>query len=170
MEIRQCTYDDIPVLLDVSIRSYKEHYIYLWHDGGESYIRANFNYKKLENEMSDSNSVFFLVKSVQKTVGLLKLNLDKEIRDYTAEESLELERIYLIKEASGKGMGRKAVDFVTEFARQRNKKSIWLKTMDGSVASGFYEKQGFNVIGETYLNHPAIRDEYKKMIIFCKEI
>lgn len=170
MQIRECTYTDIPVLIGISIQSYREHYTYLWHDEGEHYIRTNFNYEKLETEMSDLNSVFFLLLSGQKPVGILKLNIDKGINEYTSGESLELERIYIISEASGKGVGKETIDFVVEFAKQRNKKRIWLKTMDGSRAVGFYKKQGFEWIGETFLNYPAMRDDFRKMIILCKEI
>lgn len=170
MQIRECTYNDIPALLEISIQSYREHYTYLWHDEGEGYIQANFNYQQLDKEMSELNSIFFFISSGQKRVGVLKLNIDKGINEYTPEESLEMERIYFIKEASGKGLGKETIDFVTAFAKQRNKKRIWLKAMDGSRAAGFYEKQGFASIGETYLTYPAIREEYKKMIIFCKEI
>ena len=169
MQIRECTYRDIPLLLNVSIQSYREHYPYLWHDEGEGYIRENFNYKQLEKEMADINSVFFLL-SEEKDLGILKLNIDKGINDHSADESLELERIYFIKEASGRGLGKETLDFVTEFAKQRNKKRVWLKTMDGSRAFRFYEKQGFSAIGETFLTYPNVREEYKKMIIFCKEI
>ena len=169
MQIKECTYIDIPVLLDVSIQSYREHYPYLWHDDGEGYIRANFNYTQLENEMSDLNSVFFLLLE-EKPIGILKVNIDKAVDKYTAGESLELERIYFIKEASGRGLGKETVDFVTKFAKQRNKKRVWLKTMDGSRAFSFYKKQGFSAIGETSLIYPNVRDEYANMIIFCKEI
>lgn len=169
MQITECTYADIPVLLDVYLQSYREHYPYLWHDGGEGYMRANFNYAQLEKELSDLNAAFFLL-SEEKPIGILKLNIDKEVNEYTAEESLELERIYFIKEASGKGSGKETIDFVIDFAKKRNKKRVWLKTMDGSKAFVFYEKQGFNAIGETYLTYPNVREEFRKMIIFCKNI
>src|SRR5437868_6964485 len=117
MEIRQCTYNDIPLMQQISMQSYTEHYKYLWHDGGEGYIRAHFSMEQLEKEMSDVNSVYFLLFSMQAPVGILKLNVDKAIEEYTAEESLELERIYFIHEATGKGAGKETIDFVTAFAK-----------------------------------------------------
>jgi GNAT superfamily N-acetyltransferase len=170
MQIRECTYSDIPALIEISTRSYHQHYTHLWHDAGENYIYSNFSYEKIETEMSDLNAVFFLIFNGERPVGLLKLNVDKGINDYSPEQSLELERIYFVKESAGRGLGTKAIDFVTGFARQRNKRAIWLKTMDGSQALEFYKKQRFDVVGETELNYPGVRDEFKKMIILCKEI
>lgn len=37
--------------------------------------------------------------------------------------------------------------------------------MDSSAAVAFYKKQGFTIMGETTLNCPEIKPEYKKMLI-----
>ncbi|MFI5185908.1 MAG: hypothetical protein ACHQF0_04245, partial [Chitinophagales bacterium] len=76
MQIKTCTQDDILQLVKISIQSYSEHYTYLWHDHGENYIQSNFNYDKLSDEISNPNSIFFLIQLRDKPVGLVKLNID----------------------------------------------------------------------------------------------
>lgn len=165
MQIRICTKDDIATLIEVSTQSYMEHYTYLWHDNGENYIRSNFNYEKLSDEMAIPNAVFFLILDEERAVGLIKLNIDSAVSNFPADQALELERIYFVKEAAGKGFGKEAISFVSDFAKQRNKKVIWLKAMDSSPAVEFYKKRGFVITAETYLNYPEIKDEFRKMFL-----
>lgn len=165
MKIVLCTHADIKDLIEVSTKSYLEHYAYLWLDNGTNYIKTNFNADKISEEISDPNSVFFLIRDGQQSVGLIKVNVDCRINNFSEDLALELERIYLIKESSGKGLGQKAIKFVIDFARSKGKKLIWLKAMQSSKAVEFYKKQGFIIAGETDLNYPQIRGEFQKMFI-----
>ena len=99
-----------------------------------------------------------------KPVGLIKLNIDSAIDKFTAAFALELERIYLIKEASGRGFGKGAMTFVVNFAKAKNKKIVWLKAMDSSPAVEFYKKSGFIITGETNLNYPQITAGFQRML------
>lgn len=170
MKIKICTKDDIDELVFVSNRSYRDHYIYLWHDNGEDYINSNFSYSKLTEELSDPNSIFYLISFGNKTVGYLKLNLDKGIEKYSPAVGIELERIYFIKNAAGKGLGKLALDFVIDFARNKNKTLIWLKALECSKSVDFYKKQDFYICNEYYLTFPTMKNEYKKILVMCKEI
>lgn len=165
MNIKKCTYNDIPQLADIALRSYREHYTHLWHDNGEWYMQSRFNYDKLHEEMTDPDAAFFLVYTEQKITGFIKLNIDKATDNFSAAESMELERIYFIKEASGRGAGKHAMNFIIDIAKQKNKKLLWLKAMDSSPAVEFYKKQGFAITGETWLDFIEMKDEYKRMFI-----
>ena len=170
MQIKLCTENDIPQLLEVSTLSYLQHYTYLWHDSGESYVHSNFNYEKFRNEIVDPNSFFFLLLTEAKPVGMVKLNVNSRMGNCTAAEALELERIYIVKEASGQGLGMQTLDFIINFAQQRNKKWIWLKAMDSSRAVEFYKKFGFVILDETYLGYAQMKNEFRKMLIMGKEL
>lgn len=104
--IKTCTKENIKDLIQISKQSYLEHYTYLWLDNGESYMQANFNADKLSDELSDPNSVFFLIYDGENPVGLMKLNINSAVSVFSPDTALELERIYFIKEASGKGFGK----------------------------------------------------------------
>jgi len=170
MEIKICSKDDIDELVFISNRSYRDHYTYLWYDNGEDYIKSNFSYFKLNEELSDPNSIFYLIYFENKTVGYLKLNIDKAIEKYSSTVALELERIYFIKNAAGKGLGKLTIDFVFDYARKKNKTLVWLKAMDSSKAVDFYKKQDFFICNEYYLTFPTMKNEFKKILVMCKEI
>jgi len=165
LTIKPCTKEDIEDLLNVARQSYLEHYTYLWHDNGIGYMQTSFNAGKLHDELSNPNSVFFLLHDGQKLVGLIKLNINSPVAAFSADTALELERIYFIKDASGKGLGKEAINFVISFARQRQKTVIWLKAMDSSAAVEFYKKSGFQIISGFELQYPNLKDEYKRMYV-----
>jgi len=103
-------------------------------------------------------------------VGVIKLNINSPIAGFSADTALELERIYFIKEASGKGLGKEAINFVSDFARQIQKSIIWLKAMDSSTAVEFYKKRGFQIINEIELQYLNLRDEYRKMYVMILQL
>lgn len=170
MTIEICSEKDIPSLVNVSIQSYCEHYRYLWNDEGEAYIAENFSASNFRRQLDDKNVAMFLIYDEEvQPCGFLKLNIDKAYENYPADLSLELERIYLINKVSGKGYGKKAMDFVTSFAKNKNKKFIWLKVMDSSPAVNFYKKEGFGIIGKWRLQFPVMKEEFRGMHVMVKE-
>ncbi|MHA6248803.1 N-acetyltransferase family protein [Pontibacter sp. CAU 1760] len=169
-EMVPCTPADIHTLQDIALNSYGDHYLYLWHDGGAWYIDKCFSDKALKQELEDPNAAFFMIYMQKELVGFLKLNIDKALEGGDARESLELERIYLTKKASGKGIGRQAVDFAVDFARQRQKRLVWLKAMDSSRSVNFYEQNGFVPCGTHRLDFEAMKEEYRGMIVLQREI
>ncbi|GAB3512510.1 GNAT family N-acetyltransferase [Emticicia fontis] len=170
IEYRVCSEEDISQLMKVALQSYVEHYTYLWLDDGEHYMKNSFSAEQLSSEIRDSNSIFFLVIVDKLPVGFIKLNVDKAIDSYHSKKALELERIYFLKSAAGKGLGKEALCMIAKFAKDRDKKAIWLKAMKGGAAHGFYQKQGFALIGETILAYPLMKEEHRGMVVMLKEI
>lgn len=169
-KIIPCSITDLHVLQDIAINSYGDHYLYLWHDGGMWYINRCFSDDALKKELEDSNAAFFLIYTNNELVGFLKLNIDKAIEGFTEQEALELERIYLIKSASGKGIGKAAVNFTKQFAQEKNKKVIWLKAMDSSKSVDFYEQNRFAKCGTYTLDFEAMKEEYRGMYVMKLEL
>ena len=170
MEIKTCLEENINDLIRIATTSYQDHYTYLWDDEGEKYISANFNVNQLQQELVNPNSQFYLLYSLEKLVGFLKLNLDSEVNNYSPIEALELERIYFIKEATGKGLGKIVLEFVIDLAKKRNKKIVWLKAMDSSRSVEFYKKNQFEIVDEMILPYKFMKDEFRKILTMIREI
>ncbi|MCC9168715.1 GNAT family N-acetyltransferase [Pontibacter harenae] len=169
--ITPCTSADIPQLIEVAVHSYNQHYTHLWYDNGADYVKKCFTQHPLEQEFADSNAAFFFINLEEKPVGFLKLNIDKALDNYTAADALELERIYIIQEASGKGIGSKAIDFTVQFAKDREKQVVWLKAMDSSDdAVRFYERNGFQKCGTFLLDKPLMKVEYRGMFVMKRDL
>jgi GNAT superfamily N-acetyltransferase len=170
LQIIPCATKDAEALSEIAIRSYKDFYLYLWHDDGEWYIQRSFAPAVFEKQLQDPNHAFFLITESNEVIGFLKLNVDEPLQNHEQFNCLELERIYLIKSATGKGCGRHVVEFCYEYPRNFNKQIIWLKAMDSSDAVFFYEKLGFERCGSFQLNFHRMKKEFRGMIIMMKKI
>ncbi len=170
IELSPCTPGDLYTLQDIALNAYNDHYLYLWFDGGQWYIARCFSKEVLEKELANPNSAYYFIYSNNHLVGFLKLNLHQPFAAYTAAEALELERLYLIKSATSKGVGQEALRFTKAVAGQLHKRIIWLKTMDSSRATAFYEQNGFTKCGSHTLDFEQMKPEYRGMHILKLEL
>ncbi|SEO20318.1 Acetyltransferase (GNAT) domain-containing protein [Flavobacterium sp. CF108] len=165
-----CSEDDIPQILEVYKQSYKEHYTYLWTDNGENYMNASFTKEKITSEMNVPHSQFYLIYDHELPIGVLKINNNISADGKKDTDALEIERLYFLKEAAGKGLGKATLKMVSQLAANENKKTIWLKAMKCSDAFKFYEKQNFTVTAEMDLSYLFIKDEFKGMVVMEREV
>lgn len=171
LDFQSLTPDDAPALAEIALRSYRQHYLHLWHDGGAWYIDRCFTVEGLRHEMADPNSRWLLVNRNGEAVGFIKLNVDKPLAGHDNQNALELERIYLVKEATGQGVGQAAMAFVFELARQCGKTLVWLKAMDSSTdAIAAYRRAGFTICGTHYLDFAVMKAEFREMVVMKKEL
>jgi GNAT superfamily N-acetyltransferase len=170
LEIFPCSSEDAKKLSDLAIRAYKDFYLYLWWDNGDWYINRSFAPSIFEKQLENPNYAFFLLNEKEKPVGFLKLNIDQPLKGYDQYNAIELERIYFIKSATGKGHGRRAMEFCFDYARALKKEIIWLKAMDSSDAVLFYKKLEFHVCGSFMLDFQQMKAEFRGMIIMIKRL
>lgn len=167
--ITPITANDIEMLQHVALQAYRERYLHLWYDSGEWYMHKSFSKGQLSAELSDTNARFFMVHDKGIAVGFVKINVDAPFEG--EENALELERIYFIKAAGGKGIGAAAVQFVFELAKSQGKKLVWLKVMDSSTpVIAFYKKQGFVICGNYRLDYVEMKEELRGMYVMKKEL
>ena len=170
IEIKRLGVEDAALLSAVAMRAYSDHYLHLWHDGGEWYLQTYFTAARFAEELCDANALFFLIYCEGEAVGFLKLNIDMLSPDET-KNALELERIYLTKEASGKGIGTYALQFTIAVAKAEKKSAVWLKVMDSSTGPiRFYEKMGFEICGTHRLYFIQMKEALRGMFVMQKFI
>jgi len=169
IEIKRIGAADATRLNEIAVRAYSDHYNHLWYDGGKWYIEKSFSQENLLQELKDTNAWFFIIYYSKKVVGFLKLNIDAPFAHEENINALELERIYLTKSATGKGIGKKIVDYTAGIAKAKDKKLIWLKVMDSSTdAIEFYKKMGFEICGDAHLNFEMMKPEFRGMYVMKK--
>ncbi len=157
--------------IEVGTIAYNQHYQHLWKNkNGTPYIKSSFTLLVLKREMQDANTELFLIKNKNTSIGILKLDLDASLNSYSKKKALLLDKIYLLKEHSGKGVGKKILDFAETRARLLNKKILWLDTMKSGPALKFYLKNGFEIYGETKLRFSETLEAERPMYILVKKI
>jgi ribosomal protein S18 acetylase RimI-like enzyme len=169
IEIKRIGVADVTALSEIAIHAYCNHYKYLWYDEGKWYIEKCFSKENLLHELKDADAWFFIIYHSKEAIGFLKLNINTPFPGEENINALELERIYLTRSASGKGIGKKIIDYISNIATENDKKLIWLKAMDSSTdAIEFYKKMKFEICGTAHLNFEMMKPEYRGMYIMKK--
>ncbi len=165
------TEEKVPHYLKVGQQSYNEHYLHLWENRNpKSYLNVSFTETQVQQELQDPNSQNYLVKYGEAYAGVLKLSLSQGWGSWKDQEALYLHRIYLLKAFSRKGVGKAVLDFVTRFAKDLEKKVIWLETMKKGKALDFYRSNGFEIAGATEIYLEGVLPAEKEMWVLVKTL
>lgn len=152
---------------------YQEHYLHLWQPGGAEWYMYTHAYapEQIRQELRDPDNLHFLVYHKKNVIGYLKLKLYDSLPGEITGRILEIERIYLYKQQTGKGFGTEIMQFCESIAQKNNCAVLLLKAMDSSKAAiRFYQNQGFQITGTLRLPFPLLMDEYRGMYILEKKV
>lgn len=145
IKINKCNQQDLQLLQEISIETFNDTF----KDQNSvanmnAYLDSAFNLKQLEKELSTISSNFFFIYYNEEPAGYLKININDAQSEKMADESLEIERIYIRNKFQGKGLGKYLINKAIELAIELNKKMIWLGVWEKNEnAIGFYKKFGF---------------------------
>lgn len=148
--IRKCTIDDLVTLREISYKTYNETF----KDSNTSsnmkdYLDKAFNVNKMQEELLNINSQFYFIYANEELSGYLKLNESMAQTEINDSDSIEVERIYVLKEFHGKALGSALMNKAIEIAEKLKKKYIWLGVWEKNYkAKRFYKKNGFYLIGQ----------------------
>ncbi len=110
----------------------------------QKYLDESFSTEKLEKELNNSDSQFFIAWEEDHAIGYLKVNSGKAQTELQDETSVEIERIYVKSSHHGKNVGQLLYDTALQVAYQKGKKYIWLGVWEENIrAVNFYKKNGF---------------------------
>lgn len=169
MNIRKVGLSDWRELRDIGIESYLPHYSHLWKNGGvEWYMNRCFGEDFLVNEIADANVEYYIVENGGENIGVIKLVLRKRVPNSGIENALYLEKIYFVKEWTGKGVGGKSIDFVLRRAAELERDCVWLEAMDTAAKPiAAYGKAGFVQHSRVRLSNEfeLMKEEFRGMIV-----
>ena len=174
--IQQINSSHVAELAALAKDIYQQHYLHLWHEGGADWYMNEFAYSenKLKNELNDPNVIYCIAYQNKAALGYVKININAELKGFEPLNGLEVERIYLFKNVTGKGIGKQLMQFAFTTAQQYHKDFVFLKAMDSSQdAINFYKCLGFNTCGSFQLPMPAfqlMKEQFRGMIILKKNI
>lgn len=170
-EIREVRIEDVELLSEVATRAYLQHFQHLWEDAGTAYAERCFNVTEIGRQLSDESNRYYLAFIDSEAVGFLKVRPDHTLPIFDGEDAFEIERIYLVNEAKGKGIGKAMMQFATGMARETGKGTVWLKVMDSNMQTvGFYESCGFETVGKENLDLPQLKKELSGMFVMKNDL
>ena len=158
---KKCSVNDLDQLVQISKSTFIESFEADNNpDDFKVYIDFAFNKSKLTEELENPFTTFYFVYAENNLVGYFKLNENDAQSDLKGKDSLELERIYVVPEFQGKGIGNSILQQVKELAAKTTKTFLWLGVWEHNKAAiKFYETNGFSKFGM----HPYFIGKDKQM-------
>ncbi len=144
-EIIRISIKDVETLRSLSIQTFTETFAGQNTESDmQQYISENLSTEKLLAELQHPDSRFYFIGSGNKIMGYLKLNSSNAQTEKNNANSLEIERIYVLKEYHGKGIGYLLLKKAIEVGREKQDAYIWLGVWEENTkAIAFYHKHGF---------------------------
>lgn len=116
-------------------------------------------------EAMKNDQVFYFLREGKDAVGFIALQI--------VEDVLRIEKLYLLPEAKGKGLGSKSIEFAAEVAQRNNIATLELNVNRSNPAYHFYLKQGFSIVKSVDIPyHGFVLDDYvmRKELLWFKPI
>lgn len=161
LHITLCTPDDLASLTQMARKTFVDAFaVHNKPADFKEYMRTAFAEQTFEKQLLNPNCQFFFVKTGKNVVGYFKLNENDAQTELKGTESLELERIYVIQEYQGHGIGKWILQRAIALAKQKGKALLWLGVWEHNTeAIRFYQRHGFTKFGE----HPYYVGSDKQM-------
>ncbi|WP_298791157.1 GNAT family N-acetyltransferase [uncultured Allomuricauda sp.] len=150
MEISRATPSDATIIALLARITFTETFGHYFEDKSdlENYLDHTFNVKKLKSSLTNPNNLYWLAYLDELPVGYAKLKLNSPSSFLNESELCQLQKIYVLKDFLSKKIGLALQNVLLEEAKSKAPK-IWLSVLKENVrAIRFYEKNGFEKIGD----------------------
>ena len=141
---------DIPALSNLCADTFRETFS---HDNTEEELQAFFdeayNHDVLKRELDHDESETYLAYVDDVLAGYLKVNWGDAQTESELENAFEVQRLYVLKEYHGQGVGKALFEKALRIAESGNFSWAWLGVWEKNYkAQRFYTQYGFEKFGE----------------------
>ncbi|WP_243286289.1 GNAT family N-acetyltransferase [Geothrix terrae] len=148
--IRTATPKDAAILADLGARTFRE--TFEPHTSGpdlEAFLAAAYGEAIQRAELTDPSRPARILEVDGVPAGFLQLRLGHREPGVPGERPVELQRIYVLREAQGGGRGAALMAEAMEMARAWGADTLWLGVWENNhKALAFYGRTGFREVGE----------------------
>lgn len=144
-DIRFVKPEELETLAQISIQTFLETFAAVnTAENMQQYLEGNFSPSQLKSELENPDAEFYFAESVNNVVGYLKLNFGQTQTELKEPNGIEIERIYVLKEFHGTGVGKLLFNTALQAAKRREAAYVWLGVWEHNInAIGFYKRNGF---------------------------
>lgn len=159
MKFIKATVENIPLIQELARRSWEKAYAeILSKDQMEYMLSEMYSKAEIETQLQNPNYHYYLILDEENNSydGFIGYELNYEVK------TTKLHRIYLIPESKGKGLGKKALQFLNEKVSENENERIILNVNKHNAARNFYESQGYTVYDEGVfdIGNGFVMDDY----------
>lgn len=155
--IIKATEKDIPTIQNLAKESWNSAYANILEQVQIDYMLGlMYSESTLKTHFENPNYNYYLINEDEVFLGFIGFEFHSE------SETTKLHRIYFLKEAQGKGLGKKALEFVKTETKKSGDKRLTLTVNKNNNAKSFYESQGFQVYDEAIfdIGNGYVMDDY----------
>lgn len=115
-----------------------------------SFIRLHFTPEKIREEIKTNSGVYLLAENAeQQSMGYAKLSTDYLPDALKGKKALEINKIYVATHSKARGIGKKIMDHIYDYAREHAFNCLWLAVWENNKSAiGFYTKMGYQKIAD----------------------
>ena len=169
IEIREADIRDAEILAQLGRITFIESHSQFINNDKEvnDFCNSSFKIVKIREEIQNQNIRFWLLFYDKIPVGFAKVILNSPNDYIKNENTCKLDKIYILNDFLGKGLGKKLHTSIIEKVRKLNMDSIWLVTyILNYKAIRFYESNQYEKLG--FIDFIVAEKGYKNHILVKK--
>lgn len=118
----------------------------------QQFVKDCFSKERVAKELRDAFDFYFIASIDREAVGYLRMKEeDSDVPAIKHYRSIELKRIYVLKEYHDRKAGAALMKFALDFAAENAYEAVWLGVWEyNERAKAFYKKWGFEDTGFTH--------------------
>lgn len=150
LKIRTASVSDLVAIQIIGRETYLDHFPSIWSERGlQEFLQQDFSEPALQRSLSSPDHMWLLAQDARDAVvGYAKINWNRPA-PISGAIGAELQKIYFLASATGKGYGEQLVDFIAHAATELGQDLIWLDVLKSNLgAQRFYAGKGFVKQGE----------------------
>ena len=124
-------FSEIELLQKVCAHVYAINFGSHWEKGGlEKYLQAQFGSERVHKDLENPDKLYYFIKYESQIVGFIKVCLHVGIQNYQYETTAELEKIYILPEFKGRGIGKKTMRLLIDILRESAVRHLFLEVLE----------------------------------------
>jgi ribosomal protein S18 acetylase RimI-like enzyme len=148
--LTQAGNNDIQLIESLGRETYRQHFAHIWSESGlVTYLESHFSKAALIAQLKTPYLRYYIPYVNDVAAGIFKVKISSQIPAAPFDRGLELEKIYLLQQFTGRGIGRIIIQESEELARNEDQRFLWLDVLKSNArAKKLYESMGFSTVGE----------------------
>ena len=149
IEIRKALKSDAALIADMSRETFYDSFADSnTKEDMDKFMNEQFRKDDLIKEVETNDGIFFLAYDEGQPLGYVRMRDGDHYKEFGTKTSIEIVRIYAVKSAIGKGVGKALMKECIDTAKELNRQIIWLGVWEHNQrAIDFYTKWGFEKFG-----------------------
>lgn len=150
LTLRPATRKDATLVADISRQTFYDTFAAdNTPENMAKFLNEQFTRGKLMLEVGSPENTFLMAYADDEIAGYLKLREGRKLPSLQSALSIEIARLYVVKDFIGKGVGKRLMQAAIDIANEKEKEMVWLGVWEyNHRAIAFYTAWGFEKFDE----------------------